>query len=147
MQLAYLTINNNFWKSSYKLLALINNTHQWHDGGTSLVSSCKDFSERYSWTKATVTTMTIATVILIASSNCFIHTETSAEARRSNIKGFLNCSKYFFQGGSSSFTENSLYLKTIKVINCKIIYVYYKNVFTFSYYKITKRTQLFVFCV
>jgi len=35
-------------------------THQWQVGGTSFVSSSNDFSDLYSWTKATVTTIIIA---------------------------------------------------------------------------------------
>jgi hypothetical protein len=35
-------------------------THQWQVGGTSFVSSSNDFSDLYSWTKATVTTIMIA---------------------------------------------------------------------------------------
>lgn len=35
-------------------------THQWQEGGTSFVSSSNDFSDLYSWTKATVTTIIIA---------------------------------------------------------------------------------------
>lgn len=53
--------------------------YQLHEGGTSLFSSSNDFSERYSWTNATVTTIMMATVIEMASSNCRIHTLTTAE--------------------------------------------------------------------
>ena len=35
-------------------------THQWQEGGTSFVSSSNDFSDLYSWTKDTVTTIIIA---------------------------------------------------------------------------------------
>lgn len=60
----------------------------------------------------------MATVILMASSNCFMQTETKAEPNNNRISGFLNCSKYFIHGGSSSFTENSLYLQ---IENCVVV--------------------------
>uniref|UniRef100_A0A224XMX4 Uncharacterized protein n=1 Tax=Panstrongylus lignarius TaxID=156445 RepID=A0A224XMX4_9HEMI len=59
--------------------------------------------------------MIIATVMLTASSNCFMQTLTNADPNNSNIKGFLNCSTYFFQRGSSSLTENSL-----GPVNCRL---------------------------
>ena len=60
------------------------------------------FSERYSCTKPTVTTMTMAKAMEAASSNWRMSSEMMAEARSSRMNGLLNCSRYFFHSGSGS---------------------------------------------
>ncbi len=51
--------------------------------------------------------MTMAKVIDAASSFWSIMMEMTAEARRSKMKGWLNCSRYFFHRGSCFFTPIS----------------------------------------
>eukprot|EP01137_Pigoraptor_chileana_P032353 Opistho-2@21595 len=80
---------------------------QWQRCGTSLLRASSDFSLRYSWTNPTETTITTATVMLTASSNCRITTLTMADASRSMMSGSLNCSMNFFQMGSLSVTSKS----------------------------------------
>ena len=79
-----------------------------HTGGTSFFSFSSVFSDLYSWMKPTVTTITMARVMEAASSNCLMATLTMAEQRSSRIRGFLNCSRYFFHTGSSSLPTSSL---------------------------------------
>ena len=81
---------------------------QLQTGGTRCFSFSRVCSLRYSWMKPTVTTMTMARLMLAASSNCFMAMLPTAEARSSKMRGFLNCSRYFFHTGSASFTTSSL---------------------------------------
>ena len=52
--------------------------------------------------------MMMARVMLAASSNCCMHTLTTADPSNKRIRGFLNCSRYFFHTGSSSLATSSL---------------------------------------
>ena len=63
--------------------------------------------------KDTVTTITMAKVIEAASSNCCMNMLTRAEQSSRMMSGFLNCSRYFFQTGSSVLAWNSLKPKVL----------------------------------
>lgn len=65
-------------------------TYVWHVGGTSLLRCSNVFSDRYSCTNPTVTTITIATVILIASSPRPINSDIAALVSNKMINGLLN---------------------------------------------------------
>ena len=76
--------------------------------GTSLLSASIDFSERYSCTKPTVTTIVTAIVMLTASSRLPMNHEITADASSRRIRVSLNCLRNLSQSESSFSCGNSL---------------------------------------
>jgi hypothetical protein len=77
--------------------------------GTSWFSASIDFSDRYSCTKPTVTTMVTAIVMLTASSKLPMMTETPAEPSSRRISVSLNCLTKRSHSGSDSSCGSSLW--------------------------------------
>lgn len=75
---------------------------RWAWSGTRWLRASMDFSERYSWTKPTVTTMVTATVMLRASLVLPTRTEARAETSRRRMSGSLNWPRKRSQSGSGA---------------------------------------------